>query len=137
MSLTPSVRNRYCLTVNPRGPSPKFHDDPGILEHAASVVINPRVVWHSEQLATFVEGCLSFNTVAVAVRRPVAVHVQGFDVYGNQVEFECEDFSASLMQHEIDHLDAILTLHRADRAERRRALTALLSGTTGNSLLAA
>jgi peptide deformylase len=53
------------------------------------------------------------------------------------VEFECEDFSASLMQHEIDHLDGILTLHRADRAARQRAIAALLSSTTEAGRLAA
>jgi peptide deformylase len=41
------------------------------------------------------------------------------------------------MQHEIDHLDGILTLHRADRPERRRAITALLSNATEDDLLAA
>jgi len=96
-------------------------------DDAPDVVVNPHVIWRSEQLATFVEGCLSFNTVAVKVRRPFAVRVAGFDVYGNYVEFECEDFAASLMQHEINHLDGILTLHRADRAERHRAITVLLS----------
>jgi peptide deformylase len=98
-------------------------------EHTTDVVVNPRVVWRSDTVETFLEGCLSFNTVAVPVRRPFAVRVAGFDVYGNQMEFECEEFAASLMQHEIDHLDGILTLHRADRAERHRAITALLSST--------
>ena len=106
-------------------------------EHTAEVLINPRVVSHSEQVETFVEGCLSFNTVAVAVRRPFAVRVAGLDVYGNRVELECEDFCASLMQHEIDHLDGILTLHRADPAERHRAFTELLARTTNDLLLAA
>lgn len=106
-------------------------------EHTSEVLINPRVVSHSEQVETFVEGCLSFNTVAVAVRRPFAVRVTGFDVYGNRVELECEDFSASLMQHEIDHLDGILTLRRADPAERYRAFTELLAGTSNDLLLAA
>jgi len=54
------------------------------------------------------------------------VRVVGFDVDGNERELECEDFSASLVQHEIDHLDGILTLHRADPAERYRAITELL-----------
>ena len=106
-------------------------------EETTDVLVNPRVVWRSEQVETFVEGCLSFNTVAVAVRRPFAVRVGGFDVYGNPVELECEDFSASLMQHEIDHLDGILTLHRADPPERHRAIAGLLSGTTDALLLAA
>jgi peptide deformylase len=41
------------------------------------------------------------------------------------------------MQHEIDHLDGILTLHRADPAERHRAFTELLAGATNDLLLAA
>ncbi len=106
-------------------------------EHTTDVLVNPRVVSHSEQVETFVESCLSFTTVAVAVRRPFAVRVAGFDVYGNRVELECVDFSASLMQHEIDHLDGILTLHRAGPAERHRAFTELLAGTTDDLLLAA
>ncbi len=106
-------------------------------EQTADVLINPRVVWRSEQVETFVEGCLSFNAVAVAVRRPFAVRVGGFDVYGNPVELECEDFSASLVQHEIDHLDGILTLRRADPAERHRAIAELLAGATEDLLLAA
>jgi peptide deformylase len=96
-------------------------------EDGAEVLVNPTITWRSEEIDTFVEGCLSFNTVAVPVRRPNAVRVAGFDVYGNPRELDCEGFAASLMQHEIDHLDGILTLHRADRVERRRATTALLS----------
>jgi peptide deformylase len=99
-------------------------------EHETEVLVNPRVVWQSSQLALFTEGCLSFNTVAVDVRRPCAVRVAGYDVDGNEREFECEDFAASLMQHEIDHLDGILTLHRAAPVERYRAITALLNPET-------
>lgn len=74
-----------------------------------------------------IEGCLSFNSVLVAVRRPFAVTVAGFDVYGNERELDGEDFGASLLQHEIDHLDGILTLHRAQPVERYRAISELLS----------
>jgi peptide deformylase len=52
-------------------------------------------------------------------------------------QYDCEDFAASLMQHEVDHLDGILTLHRADRAERYRAVTALLAETADEAPMAA
>jgi peptide deformylase len=94
-------------------------------EREIDVLVNPRIVWRSKRLELFAEGCLSFNAVWVAVRRPFAVRVAGYDVDANQREFECEGFEASLMQHEIDHLDGILTLHRADPAERYRAICAL------------
>lgn len=96
-------------------------------EHEVQVLVNPQITWRSSESAIFQEGCLSFNTVLVAVRRPYAVRVTGYDVYGQPVELEGEDFAASLMQHEIDHLDGILTLHRADPGERYRAITALLA----------
>jgi peptide deformylase len=96
-------------------------------EHEIDVLVNPRITWRSRDLELFMEACLSFNSVLVAVRRPFAVRVAGCDVDGNEREFELEDFGASLIQHEIDHLDGILTLHRADPAERHRAITALLS----------
>jgi len=90
-------------------------------EDPIAVIVNPELTWRSEQIEVFVEGCLSFNAVAVAVRRPFAVRVAGFDVHGEATEVEYEGFAASLMQHEIDHLDGVLTLHRADPVERRRA----------------
>lgn len=95
-------------------------------EQATDVLVNPRIVWRSDHQELFVEGCLSFNSVAVAVRRPFAVRVVGYDVFGNPRELACEGFGASLLQHEIDHLDGILTLQRAEPAERYRAITALL-----------
>jgi peptide deformylase len=100
-------------------------------EHETDVLVNPSVVWRSPELALFNEGCLSFDEVLVAVRRPFAVRVSGHDVRGHERELECEDFEASLMQHEIDHLDGVLTLHRAEPAERYRAITALLASERG------
>ena len=34
---------------------------------------------------------------------------------------ECEGFEVSLLQHEIDHLDGLLTLDRAEPGERSRS----------------
>ena len=87
--------------------------------------VNPRVTARADERETFHEGCLSFNTIAVAVERPRAVEVEGYDLDGNARAFAVEGFGASLLQHEIDHLDGILTLDRATPAERRRAIRAL------------
>ena len=86
---------------------------------------NPRVLAHADERQTFHEGCLSFNTIAVAVERPRAVQAEGYDLDGNARTLALEGFGASLLQHEIDHLDGILTLDRATPAERRRAIRAL------------
>jgi peptide deformylase len=96
-------------------------------ESDVEVLVNPRIVGRSQERATFQEGCLSFNAVVVAVERPAAVRVAGSDLEGRERVLDADGFGASLLQHEIDHLDGILTLDRAAAAERRRAVTALLA----------
>lgn len=98
-------------------------------ESPVDVLVNPRVVASSGEDAEFEEGCLSFMAVTVALRRPVAVRVEAADLEGRPVAIDAEGPLASLMQHEIDHLDGILTLDRAEPAERRRALAVLLGET--------
>jgi peptide deformylase len=96
-------------------------------EGEVDALVNPRVVSRSAETALFVEGCLSFQAVAVAVERPAGVRVEGQGLDGRARVLEAEGFGASLLQHEIDHLDGILTLDRAAPAERRRAVAALLA----------
>ena len=91
------------------------------------VLVNPRVVAASTERMTFLEGCLSFQTVGVAVVRPVAVQVVGQDLSGDARQIDAQGYLASLLQHEIDHLDGVLTLDRADRPERARAVAALMA----------
>jgi peptide deformylase len=108
----------------------RFHPDEPI-----DVLVNPSIVDAADEYTTFVEGCLSFNSVAVAVRRPAWVHVRGQDVHGEFREWQCSGFAASLMQHELDHLDGVLTLDRADHGERARVVAAL-AGLTAEPLAA-
>jgi peptide deformylase len=105
-----------------------FRLDP---DSAPDALVNPRIVSASEDRATFHEGCLSFNAVTVAVERAAAVQVEGTDVDGRDRSLELAGFGASLMQHEIDHLDGILTLDRATPDERRRAIRALSTDDRG------
>ena len=56
----------------------------------------------------------------------MAVRVACQDLDGHSRVLDVEGSGASLLQHEIDHLDGILTLDRADPFELRRATTASL-----------
>jgi peptide deformylase len=93
--------------------------------HPVQALIEPTILAASGERAEFLEGCLSFNAVAVRVSRPLAVRVGARDLEGRELTIEAEGIEASLLQHEIDHLDGVLTLDRAEPAERRRALSAL------------
>ncbi|MBU6328620.1 MAG: peptide deformylase [Acidobacteria bacterium] len=95
-------------------------DDPG-------VIINPTIV-ESRGEAAFVEGCLSVPGLHWEIIRPAEIHVKGFDLDGNELDLELDDFACRVFQHEIDHLDGVLLIeHLTDeqRAEARRALSDL------------
>ena len=74
---------------------------------------SPRIVRASEETADEWEGCLSFLQFRVRVRRHLSVVVEYLDPEGVSRTIEAKDFLARVLQHEIDHLDGILTLDRA------------------------
>jgi peptide deformylase len=72
------------------------------------VLINPRVVWASEDLGVYEEGCLSIPDQYAEVRRPVVVRAAWTDLDGQPQEQEFSGLWATCVQHEIDHLDGKL-----------------------------
>jgi peptide deformylase len=59
------------------------------------------------------------------VERPSAVRVRARDEHGAEVVVEAAGLEASVVQHEVDHLDGILILDRATREQRRDAIRTL------------
>lgn len=88
------------------------------------VIINPEMV-ESSGVAVYEEGCLSIPGLRFDVERPARATFRGLDLDGNEVVFEDDDFLARMMQHEIDHLDGILTIDRLSPRERKQALRAI------------
>ena len=72
------------------------------------VLINPRVVWTSEETSTYNEGCLSLPEMYEDVTRPARCVVQWLDRDGAEQEEEFDGLWATCAQHEIDHLDGKL-----------------------------
>jgi peptide deformylase len=89
------------------------------------VLVNPVVTVSSSRVETDEEGCLSLGSVRVDVERPVEVTITGADAHGNPVTLELDGLAARVVQHEVDHLDGILIIDRADAASRREALRQL------------
>jgi peptide deformylase len=71
-------------------------------------MINPRVIWSSEDLSTYEEGCLSIPEQYGEVKRPASVTVEWLDLDGIRQERMFEGLWATCVQHEIDHLDGKL-----------------------------
>jgi peptide deformylase len=93
-----------------------------------TALVNPEITWLSEEAVVAEEGCLSLPRVSMDVERPLFARVEGFDLDGEPVRLEAAGLEARVLQHEIDHLDGVLILDRAPRAQRKGALRALREG---------
>jgi peptide deformylase len=79
------------------------------------ILINPVITKKSEALLESEEGCLSVPGVFGLVKRHKKISVQALNRHGRRVEFEAKNFDAFVIQHEIDHLDGILFIDKADQ----------------------
>jgi peptide deformylase len=71
-------------------------------------LLNPKVVWASEDQTIYEEGCLSIPDIYNDITRPMAVKVRWLDLDGQEQERQFEGLWATCVQHEIDHLDGKL-----------------------------
>lgn len=76
------------------------------------VFINPEIIEKSQETDTCEEGCLSIPGIEASVTRSLSIKLKALNIEGEEVEYECEDFLARAVQHETDHLDAILFIDR-------------------------
>lgn len=72
------------------------------------VLINPKVVWSSEEKNTYEEGCLSIPDQFAEVDRPAEVAVTWTSLEGTDQSAKFDGLWATCVQHEIDHLDGKL-----------------------------
>ena len=84
------------------------------------VVVNPIIV-ESDGEWTYEEGCLSVPGMSWEITRANAVHLTGFDLDGNEIDVQTDEFEGRIFQHEMDHLDGVLLIERLDADQRREA----------------
>ena len=80
--------------------------------------INPEVVWTSEDVTTYEEGCLSVPDYYAEVDRPAQARVKFLDREGNAQEVEADGLLATCIQHEIDHLNGVLFVDHISSVRR-------------------
>jgi len=84
-------------------------------------MINPQIVYRSEEKIVGEEGCLSVPEIFENVERSKEVIVKYKDEKGVEQEEKFVDYSARIVQHEYDHLDGILFIDLIP-PERRAAI---------------
>jgi peptide deformylase len=84
------------------------------------VVINPVIVETSGEW-TYLEGCLSVPDLAWEITRANEVHLKGFDLDGNELDIQTQEYQGRIFQHEVDHLDGVLLVERLTDEQRKEA----------------
>ena len=84
------------------------------------VLINPEIV-EREGEAKLSEGCLSIPGVYEKVPRATRVVLKALDRDGKPYELEADGLLGHAIQHECDHLDGILNIHRLSTLKQKRA----------------
>jgi peptide deformylase len=84
--------------------------------------VNPEILWKSEEIVPYEEGCLSVPDIYDEVERPAKVRVRYLGYDGKAIEEDAEGLYAVCIQHEMDHLEGVLFLDHLSRLKRQRAV---------------
>lgn len=87
-------------------------------EGKEQVFINP-VISKPKGQSEAEEGCLSLPEVNGNVLRPERIHINAFDISGNEIDEDADGLYARAIQHEVDHLDGVLFIDRISDSVKR------------------
>lgn len=85
-------------------------------------LVNPEIVWTSEERSVYEEGCLSIPEYYEEVERPAECTVRYLDRDGAEREMHCAGILSTCVQHEIDHLNGVLFIDHISRLKRERVM---------------
>jgi len=95
---------RLAIIDMPGGPS-RYGEIPSL---PLTVFVNPVIEVLEDETAGYWEGCLSIPGLRGLVERPQHVRVVSLDLEGQPFQLELTGFTATVFQHEFDHLDGRL-----------------------------
>ncbi len=88
-------------------------------------IANPEILWRSEELATYSEGCLSLPEHYADVSRSAEIKLRYLD-YENEIrELHATGLLATCIQHEMDHLEGVLFVDHISTLKRNIILRKL------------
>jgi peptide deformylase len=76
------------------------------------VLVNPKITWRSTEMIDGIEGCLSIPGWLGEVDRHESIRVRALDRHGKKISMRLKDWTARIVQHEVDHLDGVLFIDR-------------------------
>ncbi len=94
-------------------------------------MVNPEIVARSDALHVHEEGCLSIPEFYAEIERPAKIIVRYIDREGLQQQMECENMLATVVQHEVDHLNGKLFIDYLSRLKRDRVIKKFVKAAKG------
>ncbi len=110
----PQVSAPYQLIIVASRPNLRYPNAPTMLP---TVMINPRSLTHSQEMAKDWEGCLSVPGIRGLVPRYRAIAIEYTAPDGTMQQQELTDFVARIFQHEFDHLNGLVFLDRVESTQ--------------------
>lgn len=95
-------------------PNLRYPDAP---QMAATVIINPEILWRSTEIEKDWEGCLSLPGIRGLVPRHKTIKVRYKSRYNEPIEMKFSGFIARVFQHEFDHLEGIVFIDRVKSSQ--------------------
>ncbi|MDO8183387.1 MAG: peptide deformylase [bacterium] len=90
------------MAKNPDQPEPDF------------IFINPKIISTSKKQVKMDEGCLSVRWLYGKVKRAEKATITAYNEQGKKITRHGSGLWAQIFQHEIDHLDGILFIDKAE-----------------------
>lgn len=110
----PQVGVDYQIVIVASRPNPRYPHAP-LME--PTVMINPQIVSHSEEMVKDWEGCLSVPGIRGQVPRHRQIEIAYTSRNGEPVKQQLHDFVARIFQHEFDHLSGLVFLDRIESTQ--------------------
>ena len=85
-------------------------------------IANPEIIWASDEISDYEEGCLSIPDFYEMVDRPKEIKLQFLNRNGEATELHAVGLTATVLQHEIDHLNGILFIDHISRLKKARVI---------------
>ena len=90
------------------------------------VLINPKIIWASDEKKINEEGCLSVPGIYDGIERALAVKVEALDLDGKTHTHEADDLLSVCIQHEMDHLMGKVFVEYLSPLKRNRIKTKMV-----------
>ncbi len=71
-------------------------------------IVNPEIIFKSDDLVSYEEGCLSIPNHFAEIKRPNTCKIKFLNYEGEQKELKADGLLATCIQHEIDHINGVL-----------------------------